>query len=105
MYPRGAVALWGQGHVQGRNRLHLSALDKDHYCVLVHLAAQRSDSEVKDMMHSPETMEEALRRVQVPSPPNLTCILLCVQCHVHQPTSLANAKDPRQGPLVRLACA
>lgn len=55
--------------MQGRNRLHLSALDKDHYCVLVHLAQQRTDSEVKEMMHSPETMEEALLRVQVLSPP------------------------------------
>ena len=55
--------------MQGRNRLHLSALDKDHYCVLVHLAQQRTDSEVKEMMHAPETLEEALRRVQVLSPP------------------------------------
>ena len=55
--------------MQGRNRLHLSALDKDHYCVLVHLAQQRTDSEVTDMMHAPETTEDALRRVQVHSLP------------------------------------
>lgn len=75
------------GDMQGRNRLHLGAMDKDHYCVLVQLAAQRSDSEVKDMMHAPETMEEALRRVQVPLPPisnastvlyaNLSALLSC----------------------------
>jgi len=51
--------------IQGRNRLHLSSLDKDHYCVLVQLAQQRSDSEVMDMMHAPETMQEALQRIQV----------------------------------------
>ena len=53
--------------IQGRNRLHLSSLDKDHYCVLVQLAQQRSDREVMDMMHAPETMQEALQRVQVHS--------------------------------------
>ena len=53
--------------MQGRNRLHLSSLDKDHYCVLVQLAQQRSDREVMDMMHAPETMQEALQRIQVHS--------------------------------------
>ena len=51
--------------VQGRNRLHLSALDKEHFCVTVHLAQQRSECEVRDMMHAPETVQEALKRVQV----------------------------------------
>ena len=51
--------------MQGRNRLHLSALDKEHYCVTVHLAQQRSEGEVRDMMRAPETAQEALKRVQV----------------------------------------
>ena len=69
--------------MQGRNRLHLSALDKDHYCVLVHLAQQRTDGEVKDMMHAPETMQEALRRVQVHSSPG-THLCHSTACHLPQ---------------------
>ena len=52
---------WG---VQGRNRLYLHALDKEHYCIVIYLAQQRTDSEVRAMMHAPETTDEALSRVQ-----------------------------------------
>ncbi len=50
--------------VQGRNRLYLHALDKEHYCIVIYLAQQRTDSEVRAMMHAPETTDEALSRVQ-----------------------------------------
>ena len=50
--------------MQGRNRLYLHALDKEHYCIVIYLAQQRTDSEVQAMMHAPETTEEALSRVQ-----------------------------------------
>ncbi len=93
--------------MQGRNRLHLSALDKDHYCVLVHLAAQRSDSEVKDMMHAPETMEEALRRVQVPPHPiSYACTVMYAMFVSPTPSAhfLAAVLIPRPGQVVHSAC-
>ena len=62
---RNSEVTWNDWDVQGRNRLHLSALDKEHYCVTVHLAQQRSECEVRGMMHAPETVQEALKRVQV----------------------------------------
>ena len=74
--------------MQGRNRLYLHALDKEHYCIVIHLAQQRTDSEVKAMMHAPETTDEALSRVQQKVHPPVLAVswLLHIFCPPFQPS-------------------
>lgn len=78
--------------------------------MLVHLAQQRTDSEVRDMMHAPETLEEALRRVQQrvcsfflsSGPSSLSCLY---QPFLSLPYSLVNSTGRGQEVKCEVGCS
>ncbi len=99
--PRVWVRGHGLGCVQGRNRVWLSAVESRSFCVLMQLAQKRSVAEVKALMHTPESAQAALQRVQQQVGSHALCAKRISPCwsHMHQAAQTCHLRSSPWWPL------